>query len=631
MDQDRSFTPINIGITGSTGFLGANFILNLINSDDFNKIERIKAFYSSTRWNPLLLDIENEKIEYEKMDITDYNQCLEKTKNLDCIVHFAALVSFSKKDLDNLWKINVLGTENLIKSAIENKVKRFVLISSVSILNHSIEDKYLTEENIGTNKKSDKYKQYHSFEDEEEIIKCHNNWKNNDKSFLKKIRLPYHDTKLAGFVIAKNLVKDKNIELITVLPGTVLGKGDNHYSITKLVDRIYKNRLFVTLPANASYVHVDDLSNGIYLAMINGRKDETYIITGKKEDNLPYPIFMKAVAKRLKSLTKKRILSSFIILPSFLSLPVAKFLEFINPSSSITEGMVKSGYSKAIISIEKAEKELGYKPSKTFNDMIEDLCKDFIDRDISSYIKNKNHFMMIRNLVCSNWVKKNAKVIVNYDKEIVNSPKRVYIVNHPTTYDFFTLMHLAKNSFYLPIDHKAFDVPIVGYFLHNAGFLPVYKKREKNSEIISNMIEKSKKGFPILNSIRSTVLASGELSKLRTGGAVIADLSKADIIPLHIYVEKERLVKNFLITAKFKKAPIFKFHNALVFVSFLKPLKWKDYHKDNMTKDDYYNITEKIDILFNMQDEKIEKDLKENKSYYDSIERKGGSDIFIDF
>ena len=631
MEIKKVYLPEKIGITGSTGFLGANFLLKLINSEDYSSIKKIKCFYSSTRWNPLLLDIEDEKIEFEKLDILDYEKCLEKTKDLDCVVHFAAMVSFSKKDLEQQWRINVGGTENMLKAAIENKVKRFVLISSISILNHAIDNKTLTEEDIGINELTNKKYHYHSFDSKEEILKCHNMYKDGDKNFFKKIKLPYHDTKLASFVVAKELVKGKNIELVTVLPGTVLGKGDNHYSITKLVDRVYKNSLFVTLPGLSSYVHAEDLSNGIYLAMIKGKKDETYIISGNKEDNLPYPFFMKSVANKLRKLTKKIIISSFLVLPSFISFPIAKFLEFIYPSSSITEGMVKSGYSKSIISIEKAEKELGYKPFKTFDDMIDDLCKDFLEREISTYIKNKKHFMMIRNLVCSNWVKENARLIINYDKEVEDSPRKVYLVNHPTTYDFFTLVHLAKNNFYLPIEHTAFDVPIVGYFLHNSGFLPVFKKKEKNSEIINKMIAKIKKGLPVLNSIRSEVIASGNLGRLRTGGAVIADLSKADIIPLHIYVEKEKLVKNFLITLKLKKAPIVKFHNALVFVSFLKPLKWKDYHKDNMTKEDYYNIMEKVESIFLQQDEMIEKELKENKSYYDTIKREGGSDIFINF
>ncbi|NMC68069.1 MAG: NAD-dependent epimerase/dehydratase family protein [Spirochaetales bacterium] len=631
MEIKNGYLPKKIGITGSTGFLGANFLLKLINSEDYNSIQKIKSFYSSTRWNPLLLDINDKKIEFEKLDILNYEQCIEKTKDLDCVVHFAAMVSFSKKDLGQLWRINVEGTENILRAAIENKIKRFVLISSISILNHAIDDKILTEEDIGTNEQTNKKYHYHSFNSKDEIVQCHKLWKEGNKSFLKKIKLPYHDTKLASYVIAKELVKDKDIQLVTVLPGTVLGKGDNHYSITKLVDKVYKNSLFVTLPGKASYVHVEDLSNGIYLSMVKGKKDEDYIISGNIEDNLPYPFFMKSIAKKLKRLTKKIILSRFLVLPSFLSIPVARFLEFIYPSSSITEGMVKSGYSKSVLSIEKAEKTLGYKPVKSFDDMIDDLCKDFLEREISEYIKNKKHFMMIRNLVCSNWVKKNAKLIVNYDKDVEDSPRKVYLVNHPTTYDFFTLVHLAKNNFYLPIEHTAFDIPIVGYFLHNSGFLPVFKKKEKNSEIINKMVDKIKKGLPVLNSIRSGGIASGKPGRLRTGGAVIADLSKADIVPLHIYVEKDRLVKNFLITLKLKKAPIVKFHNALVFVSFLKPLKWSDYHKDNMTKEDYYNIMEKVESLFKQQDELIERKLKEEKSYYDAVKRQGGSDIFINF
>lgn len=633
------FNEKKIGITGSTGFLGANFLVNLLKTKEFNNIVEIRAFYSSTRWNPLLLDIDSKKINYQKLDILDYNKCLELTKDLDCIIHFAAVVSFSKKDREKLWKINVEGTENILNAAINNKVKKFILISSVSILDRNSKSIMITEEDIGINdevngvikNKVNKSYKYHSFESKEEIIKFHQMFKNKDLSFLNKIKLPYHDTKLASYIIAKEIAKGKEIEFITILPGTVLGKGDNHYSITKLVDKIYKNSLPFALPGIASFVHVEDLSNGILLAMSKGKNGEDYIISGNKENNIPYRYFMKEIAKKLKNLTKKRIFSNFITLPYFITSIFASFLEFINKNSSITSEIVRSGYSKAIISIEKSEKELGYEVKKNVIDAVNDICEDFIERDISNYEINKKYFMIIRDVICSNWVKKNGKVILNYDNEIENCRRKVYIVHHPTTYDFFTLSHLAKNNFYLAINRAPFDVPVVGYFLSKAGFLPVYRNKEKNSYIIEKMIKRAKNGYPILNSARNEELAVGVKGRLRTGGVVIADLSKADLIPLHIYIEKDKITNYNTYTIQLKKAPVTNFKNALVFVSFLKPLKWEEYHKDNMTKEDYTEVIEKIGNIFDNEDEKIEKSLIENKSYYDTLKRKGGSDIFINY
>lgn len=631
MSFSNLFMPKKIGITGSTGFLGSNFILKLINSDEFSKVDKITAFYSNTRWNPLLLDIKSEKLEYKKLDILDFEKCLESTKNLDCIVHFAAFVSFSKKDLEKLWKINVEGTENILKAAIENKVKRFILISSVSILDHSNDRKILTEKDIGVYSSKEGAKNFHSYQSISQILEYNQRWKNNDKSFLKNIKLPYHDTKLASYVIAKETVRGKDIELITILPGTVIGKGDNHYSITKLVDRVYKNSLLFTMPGNASFVHVEDLSNGIYLAMLKGKKDEDYIITGNIEQNLPYKFFMKTIAKKLNLITKKRYFSSFLTIPYSLALFAVRLMEAIYPNTPVTEEMIISGYSKCSVSIEKAATEIGYKVEKSFEEAVEDLCKDFIDRDISKYEVHKKHFFIIRNVICEPWIKKNCKVIVNYDKGIENCPRRVYIVHHPSTYDFFTLTTLAKNNFYLPINKEAFDVPIVGYFLYKSGFLPVYIGKNKKIDIISPMVKKAKNGYPILNSARNEEFNKGVRGKLRTGGIVIADLAKADIIPIHIYIEKGKIYEYNVIKFNLKKAPATYFKNALVFVSFLKPIKWEEYHKENMTKDDYYKIIENIGEIFDKEDEKIERQLIENKSYYDLIERKGGPNIFVNY
>ncbi len=622
--------PKRIGITGATGFLGANFLVKLLDSESIDRVEKIVAFYSKTRWNPLLLNIENEKIVFENLDITDYNQALEKTKDLDCIVHFAAMVSFAKKDVEKLWKINVEGTYNILNAAIENKVKKFILISSISILNRKSEKDIITEDDIGINPQNPR-NNIHSYKSNDQILEFYKLWMQKDKSFLKNLKLPYHDTKLASFILAKEFVKGKDIELVTVLPGIVLGKGDNHYSITKLVDRIYKNKLLFSLPGNVSLVHVEDLSEGIIAAIIKGKKDNEYILSGNQNQNLAYSNLMKSIAINLKKISKKFIISNFIVPPYFMVNKLIDFIEKIFPNFPVTYEMVESGYSKKIFSIEKAEKELEYKIKRSFEQTIKDLCDDFIQRDISKYLSNKKHFLIIRNIVCSNWAKENSKIIINYDKEIENCPRKVYIVNHPTTYDFFTLVHIAKNNFYLPVEKTAFDVPIVGYFLKKAGFLPVYKNKKKNSEIIDKMVNKARLGHAVLNSIRSEIIASGIEGRLRTGGVVIADISKADIIPLHIYIEKDKLVKSFILTQKFKKAPIIKFNKALVFVSFLKPLKYKDYHKDNMTKEDYCSIIEKINSMFIDQDQKIDQLISQDKEFYKKLPRKGGSDLFIEF
>ncbi|OGJ20951.1 hypothetical protein A3K73_07370 [Candidatus Pacearchaeota archaeon RBG_13_36_9] len=54
----------------------------------------------------------------------------EATKNIDVVVHCAALIEGKKK---NIWRTNALGTQNLIQACKKNKVKKIIFISSYDI------------------------------------------------------------------------------------------------------------------------------------------------------------------------------------------------------------------------------------------------------------------------------------------------------------------------------------------------------------------------------------------------------------------------------------------------------------------------------------------------------------------
>jgi len=667
------FIPKSIGITGSTGFLGANMILSLlqtrsnkINSKSFlsnifsqeNKLNltEIRAFYSSTRWNPLLFDVDDPSLNFQHLNILDYGQCLEKTKGLDCIIHFAGMVSFSKKDKLKLWQINVEGSKNLLKAAIENKVKRFILVSSISILTVD-ENSY---DKITKNPRDRKVilDEKNITEDKEKYLDYDLQYAKNNFSFLKKIKYPYNETKLASFLICKQIAKHSDIDFLTILPGTVLGAGDNHFSITELVDNIYNNKLFFSLSGRTSYIHVQDLAKGVLLAMIKGKNLEEYIISGNDSDNITFKDFMVKIANYIKKTYKKRIFSAFISIPGSFARPLSYIMEKISPDTSIPHGMILSATHKEYFSIEKAKIELGYDPENSIEDGIRDLVDFYINFKIGEHRRNYKYFKIIKKVVADPWVKSHGQVIVSGKENIVESPRKIYIVNHPTTFDMFTLIHICKNSFYVPVDKEAFDVPIAGYFMQKAGFIPVIneekknyrgKKREtkekdiknydpaniekpKHRTIIEKISEYARLGYPCLNSIRGGDVTLGKPERLRTGGVVMADLAKADIIPIHIYIEKGKIIQKKILTGKLQFAPFTIYKNAYVILSFLPPIKWKDYHKESMTKEDYQNLINKVDEAFNSYSKELNENIRiDEQGYYKGLKRNKGCDISVEF
>src|SRR3989344_3227457 len=109
-------------ITGGAGFLGLH----------------LAKYFNKQNWRVSILDIEipdkaeyPDKITFIKGDIRD-NKLLEKvTKNMDVIVHAAAALPLWKAK--EIYDININGTENVLKAALSNKVKRVVYISSTAV------------------------------------------------------------------------------------------------------------------------------------------------------------------------------------------------------------------------------------------------------------------------------------------------------------------------------------------------------------------------------------------------------------------------------------------------------------------------------------------------------------------
>ncbi|MCU6355170.1 polysaccharide biosynthesis protein, partial [Morganella morganii] len=74
----------------------------------------------------------NNKLKFYIGDVRDYNSILNATRNVDYIYHAAALKQVPSCEFHPMEavKTNVLGTENVLEAAIQNKVKRIVCLST---------------------------------------------------------------------------------------------------------------------------------------------------------------------------------------------------------------------------------------------------------------------------------------------------------------------------------------------------------------------------------------------------------------------------------------------------------------------------------------------------------------------
>ena len=122
-----------IFITGGTGTFGYEITKVLLNNykpkkliifsrDEFKQYN-MKQVFPENKYN---------NIRYFIGDVRDYERLLTATKNVDLLFHAAAMKQIDTVEYNPLEaiKTNIYGTENVIKAAIENNVKKVIAVST---------------------------------------------------------------------------------------------------------------------------------------------------------------------------------------------------------------------------------------------------------------------------------------------------------------------------------------------------------------------------------------------------------------------------------------------------------------------------------------------------------------------
>ncbi len=325
---------MRIGVTGASGLVGFNFCelaqskknhLNILIRKDIDYLKKIKAkkFYGT------LDDIET----------------LEKfCSGCEVIIHSAAMISIGLDSYADVYKVNYIGTKNLLKACIKKNVKKFIFIGTVNAYNK--------------NSKSNTFDE--------------------SLDFVEK-GSSYDVTKAK----AQNLVLNCNeLFKVSINPTSILGKNDFKPSrLGKIVKTLYQGKLPFLVNGGLDVIDVEDLSKAIYTSINNGRDGESYLISGK------YRSF-KEIYNSIKTLKKtpstviffpKKIIELFLPLLSLLPVSFLKKAAEINGKIFPgLENLTKESIENIInfpknINNSKAKNELGLKISsldKTVKDAI---------------------------------------------------------------------------------------------------------------------------------------------------------------------------------------------------------------------------------------------------------------------
>ena len=309
---------MRVFITGATGFIGGRVAEKLRDRGD-EVAALVRSPDKASRLRELGCDL-------VQGDLSDAAAIRRGVEGADACIHAAAIykVGIPKKERQPMYESNVNGTENVLDAAVDAGVGRIVYVSTVAVFG---------------NTKEEVVDETYQRDESEGFLSC------------------YDETKYRSHQIAKDRIA-KGAPIVIVQPGGVYGPGD-HSEIGNFIEQTRTGKLrakaFPRLGFNL--VYVDDVADGILLALDKGAIGESYVLGGQ-------------IARMDDVITKTAELSGKKYPKATLPVPLMKLSAPLGPVMGPVMGFPPN-FSEAIKSSDgvtywakhdKAMRELGYAP-----------------------------------------------------------------------------------------------------------------------------------------------------------------------------------------------------------------------------------------------------------------------------
>src|SRR6187200_831273 len=233
---------MRVFLTGGTGFIGGHVASQLRERGD-----DVRALVRSPEKGAALTELGCELV---PGTLSDKDAIRAGMDGCDAAVHGAAVyeVGIPESEHRAMYEANVLGTENVLRAALDAKLPKVVYISTVAAFGNTqgqvVDESY---QHPGT-------------------------------SFTSY----YEETKVEAHRLAKRLITEEGLPCVIVQPGGVYGPND-HSALGRQMNQFLAGRMpLIAFPElGFNMVHVDDVASGVLLALDRGKLGESYVLGGQ--------------------------------------------------------------------------------------------------------------------------------------------------------------------------------------------------------------------------------------------------------------------------------------------------------------------------------------------------------------
>lgn len=311
-------------VTGGTGLLGAHLLLELLQTEEAIRaiyrteisIKKAQYFFELKGASTLFL-----KIEWVQADIIDVPALERAFEGVKEVYHCAALVSFDPRDEEQLRKVNIEGTANLVNLSLAFNIIKFCHVSSIAALGDTIA--------------------------KDRIVNEQSDWNPNKN---------HSDYAISKFGAEMEVWRgsQEGLPVVIVNPGVIFGPGFRNEGSAEMFLKVSRGFPFYT-KGLAAVVGAEDVVRSMILLMQRSFFNQRFVVVA---ENIPYQELLNTIADLLN---KKRpgLYASPIMTGFAWRLDYVVSL-FTTKKRSFTQSLAKASHANFIYDSSKLKNHLSF-------------------------------------------------------------------------------------------------------------------------------------------------------------------------------------------------------------------------------------------------------------------------------